>query len=289
LIHFYKRKNVKHVRGENMAYTFQPLEAALDSLGVSYTDGVTVKIADKYTVKCDLGEVESLLQNTDPKTASLHADYDSAFENQVLQDLQRYREEKKKRTEIRKQRIRDFDTRREEEKERKRKEEEERALEDERLHLEEIEREKEKAEALEKERREKEEEEEKERMRKEEERTRHEEEVEWKRFEEERARSESISRKQTGLSRTCSTESNPEPAPPCDTQTPPLPTNLDPGVSEPTGDPKPEPEPEPKPYSQPKPDPDPPVINKPNKPVKINFSDFEAEADVFADLVNAVS
>lgn len=33
-----------------MAYSFQPLDEALDSLGINYIDGVPVKIADKYKV-----------------------------------------------------------------------------------------------------------------------------------------------------------------------------------------------------------------------------------------------
>jgi len=113
-----------------MAYSFQPLDEALDSLGISYIDGVPVKIADKYKVNCDLKEVENIINNTQPKLSCLQSDYDTCFEKKVLQDLEQYQINKTQKVQDRKNRIAQFDKRREEEKERIRQEEERRKIEE---------------------------------------------------------------------------------------------------------------------------------------------------------------
>jgi len=279
-----------------MAYAFQPLEAALDSLGVNFTDGVTVKIAEKYTINCDLSEVESLIQNTDPKLTCLHSEYDTAFEKQVLLDLAKYKEEKEKRDKDRRERIAEYDRRLaeeqrrleeeaekgrrrleeeaedqrrrlEEEAEAKRKEDEEKALEDERKHLEEIEAEKERLLA------------ESRKVLAEAESTadvaepeEKDEEAEWRKFELERRTSDSGSfNRQESVTNEPSQQI-------CDNKEPVNENNPVISVSEaqmlqtnPGA-------------LQTKPQIAETVSSKSFNHVKINFSDFEAEADVFADM-----
>jgi len=116
---------------QSMAYSFQPLDEALDSLGINYIDGVPVKIAEKYKINCDLKEVENIINNTQPKLSCLQSDYDTCFEKKVLQDLEQYQINKTQKLQERKDRIAQFDKRREEEKERIRQEEEKRKLEEE--------------------------------------------------------------------------------------------------------------------------------------------------------------
>jgi len=281
-----------------MAYAFQPLEAALDSLGVNYTDGVTVKIAEKYLVRCDLKEVEDLIESINPEVSSLQAEYDCAFEKQVLQDLERHQRQSETRRNERRKRLEEYEKRKADEAEKARKEAEERALEDERQRLAELEAEKErrlnaesqvaaaaaaKAAAAS-------EAEEKLKNEAENEKEEAEDEAEWRQFEQERLRSDSCSQSHS------SRQTTPQPNRAsqgektivgdeinCDNQNlmstgpnhSPLTCQLQPGV-EMSGNSDPVISP-PDPISK-------PITAKSSQPVKINFSDFEAEADVFADM-----
>ena len=172
-----------------MAYSFQPLEQALDSLGFSYIDGVNVKIASKYQVDCDLSQVKSILAKPAPSVLAFDSHYDTTYEKQVLADLEARAEAEKSKTEARKKRIEEYERKKQEKLEQKKKEEEEKALEDERKRLQEIEDEKKarleaEQKLIEEERRVLEEE----AIRK-----KQEEEAEWKKFEEERCRKDSES------------------------------------------------------------------------------------------------
>ena len=173
-----------------MAFSFQPLDQALDSLGFSYVDGVTVKIAPKYTVDCDLSQVQDILNKPAPSILAFDSNYDTSYEKKVLEDLETRAQTEKIKKEDRRKRIEEYERKKKEDVEKKKKEEEEKALEDERKRLQEIEDEK-KA-KLEADQRRMEEEkrllEEAEALRK-----KHEEEAEWKKFEEERCRKESES------------------------------------------------------------------------------------------------
>ena len=78
-----------------MAYNFQPLDQALDSLGFSYIDGVNVEIASKYRVDCDLSEVRTILNKPAPSVLAFDSNYDTSYEKQVLQDLDKRSETEK--------------------------------------------------------------------------------------------------------------------------------------------------------------------------------------------------
>lgn len=183
-----------------MAYNFQPLDQALDSLGFSYIDGVNVEIASKYRVDCDLSDVRTILNKPAPSVLAFDSNYDTSYEKQVLQDLDKRSETEKIKAQERSKRIEEYDEKKKEEIERKKKEEEEKALEDERKRLQELEDvKKAKLEAekklIEEERRLLEEEGAK-RQKEEEERAikkKEEDEAEWRRFEEERSRRDSVS------------------------------------------------------------------------------------------------
>ena len=183
-----------------MAYNFQPLEQALDSLGFSYIDGVDVQIASKYRVDCDLSKIRTILDKSPPSVLAFDSNYDTSFEKQVIHDLDKRTETEKAKAEERRKRIEEYQLKRQEEIEKKKKEEEEKALEDERKRLQELEDEKKaKFEAeqklIEEEKRLLEEEcakkkrEENENAKK----NKEEEEAEWRKFEEERSRRDSVS------------------------------------------------------------------------------------------------
>ena len=125
-----------------MAFSFQPLDQALDSLGFSYVDGVTVKIASKYTVDCDLSQVKDILNKPAPSVLAFDSNYDTSYEKKVLEDLETRAQTEKNKTEERKKRIEEYERKKKEAVEKKKKEEEEKALEDERKRLQEIEDEK---------------------------------------------------------------------------------------------------------------------------------------------------
>ena len=165
-----------------MAYSFQPIDQALDSLGSSYVDGVPVKIASKYCVDYDLDQVKKILDSPGPSVLSFDSNYDTSFEKKVLEDFEKRRIDKETKDKERKERIEKYESDKAEALAAKQKEEEEKALEDERKRLLEIETEK-KARIAEEERKQLELlkiEEEKALQRK------LEEEAEWKKFEEER-------------------------------------------------------------------------------------------------------
>ena len=173
-----------------MAFSFQPLDQALDSLGFSYVDGVTVKIASKYTVDCDLSQVKDILNKPAPSVLAFDSNYDTSYEKKVLEDLETRAQTEKNRSEERKKRIEEYERRKKEAVEKKKKEEEEKALEDERKRLQEIEDEKKAKFEAEQKRIEDEKKllEAAEALRK-----KQEEEAEWKKFDEERCRKESES------------------------------------------------------------------------------------------------
>ena len=183
-----------------MAYSFQPLEQALDSLGFSYIDGVTVKIASEYRVDCDLAQVKEIINKPAPSVLAFDSNYDVSYEKKVLEDIDARALADKNKREERKKRIAEYEKKKQEDIERRKKEAEEKALEDERKRLEEIENEK-KARLEAEEKRLEEEakalEEEAELKKKEEEeiaqRKKREEEAEWQKFDEERIRANSIS------------------------------------------------------------------------------------------------
>ena len=72
---------------DKMAFSFQPLDQALDSLGFSYVDGVTVTIAPKYRLDCDLKEVQQILSKPAPSVLAFDSHYDISYEKQVLEDI----------------------------------------------------------------------------------------------------------------------------------------------------------------------------------------------------------
>ena len=261
-----------------MAYNFQPLEQALDSLGFSYIDGVSVQIAAKYRVDCDLSEVRTILDKPAPSVLAFDSNYDNSYEKQVLQDLDKRSETEKTRAEERRKRIEEYEQKKQQEIERRKKEEEEKALEDERKRLQELEDvKKAKLEAeqklIEEERRLLEEESVK-RQKEEEERVKkkkEEDEAEWTRFEEERSRRDSVS---------CDKSTEEEfRTPP---QEPKTPEEINFTLQTPSanGEPAPGPQPDPRPAG---------IIvkgvqNPEHNYTNINFSDFEATSDPFADL-----
>ena len=125
-----------------MAYSFQSLDKALDSLGFSYVDGVTVKVAPKYCLNCDLSKVEEILKKPPPNVLAFDSNYDISFEKQVLEDIKTRKERDNEKKEVRAKRIAEYELKKAEEIEKLKQEAEEKALDDERLRLEEIEREK---------------------------------------------------------------------------------------------------------------------------------------------------
>ena len=260
-----------------MAYNFQPLEQALDSLGFSYIDGVSVQIASKYRVDCDLSEVKTILDKPAPSVLAFDSNYDNSYEKQVLQDLDKRSETEKTRAEERRKSIEEYEQKKQQEIERRKKEEEEKALEDERKRLQELEDvKKAKLEAeqklIEEERRLLEEESAK-RQKEEEERAKkkkEEDEAEWKRFEEERSRRDSVS---------CDKSTEEEfRTPP---QEPKTPEEINFTLQTPTNG-------ELTSGAQPAPRPSGIIVKGVQNPehnyTNINFSDFEATSDPFADL-----
>ena len=125
-----------------MAYSFQPIDQALDSLGRSYVDGVSVKIASKYCVDCDLEQVKNILCSPGPSVLSLDSNYDTSLEKRVLEDFEKRRVVKETKDKERKERVEKYKTDKAEALATKQKEEEEKALEDERKRLNELETEK---------------------------------------------------------------------------------------------------------------------------------------------------
>ena len=73
-----------------MAYSFQSVDKALDSLGFSYVDGVTVKVAPKYCLNCDLSQVDEILKKPPPTVLAFDSNYNVSYEKQVLEDLKFY-------------------------------------------------------------------------------------------------------------------------------------------------------------------------------------------------------
>lgn len=144
-----------------MAYNFQRVEEALDSLGLDYTEGVPFKITEKYKIDYDFSDVSYLLHRPDPAVLLDDVAYDCTLEHKVLEDWEKRRVEREEKLRLRKERIEKYEKERAEELELKRQEEEEKALEEERKRLEEFEAEKER---LEIERKEAEEEEERRRL-----------------------------------------------------------------------------------------------------------------------------
>jgi len=111
----------------------------MDHLGSSYLEGVTVKVSDSLTVSTDLSSVEHLLSMPTPTVLSGEINYDITLEKRVLADLEERRIKKEEDEKKKLQRIEAYEQKKREEKERKRKEDEEKALQDERIRLEEIE------------------------------------------------------------------------------------------------------------------------------------------------------
>ena len=125
-----------------MAYSFQPIDQALESLGKSYIDGVTVKISSKYAVDYDLDAVKHILDSTNPSVLSFESNYDTSFEKKVLDDFEKRKTDEEIRSKEKKERIEAYEKLKSEEIARVQREEEEKALEDERKRLLEIEEEK---------------------------------------------------------------------------------------------------------------------------------------------------
>ena len=126
-----------------MAYSFQPIDQALESLGKSYIDGVTVKISSKYAVDYDLDAVKHILDSTNPSVLSFESNYDTSFEKKVLDDFEKRKTDEEIRSKEKKERIEAYEKLKSEEIARvQREEEEENALEDERNRFLEIEEEK---------------------------------------------------------------------------------------------------------------------------------------------------
>ena len=122
-----------------MAYSFQPLDQALESLGFSYVDGVEVKVASKYCLDCDFSEVSSILSAPAPSVLSFDSNYDVSLEKQVLADIEKRAKDEELRKLERQKRIEQYEADKAEELSRRQKEAEEKALEDERRRLQEIE------------------------------------------------------------------------------------------------------------------------------------------------------
>ena len=235
-----------------MAYSFQPLDQALESLGFSYVDGVEVKVASKYCLDCDLSQVESLLAAPAPSVLSFDSNYDTSLEKQVLADIDKRTKDEELRKLERQKRIEQYEREKAEELSRRQREAEEKALEDERKRLQEIEDEK-KARLAEEQRL----------LEESAQRKKQEDEEEWRRFEEERLEE---SRRE---SESC--EKSEDDSMAAEFQTPPQEPEI-PGQE----------------------------LAKPNQivvkgtpanpqnqkfnPQNINFSDFEAISDPFADL-----
>ena len=243
-----------------MAYSFQPLDQALESLGFSYVDGVGVKVASKYCLDCDLSEVASLLSAPAPSVLSFDSNYDLTLETQVLADIEkRAKDEELKKLE-RQKRIEQYETEKAEELARRQKEAEEKALEDERRRLQEIEDEK-KARLAEEERL----------LEENARRKKQEDEEEWRRFEEERLEE---SRRE---SESCDRSEDDSVA--AEFQTPPQEPQTQPADIESSQE-----------AVQLQPPPGQilvkpaPSQNQNFNPQNINFSDFEATSDPFADL-----
>ena len=122
-----------------MAYSFQPMEQALDSLGYSYIDGVRVGLSARFRVDYDLAEVENILSRHSPSVLAFDSNYDSSYEKKVLDDISNRKINEQDKLKARKERIKNFENFKVKDKARKLKEEEEKALEDERKRLLEIE------------------------------------------------------------------------------------------------------------------------------------------------------
>ena len=255
-LHF--SKNIPLISDDIMAYSFQPLEQALESLGFSYVDGVEVKVASKYCLDCDFSEVSSILSAPAPSVLSFDSNYDVSLEKQVLADIEKRAKDEELRKLERQKRIEQYEKDKAEELLRRQKEAEEKALEDERRRLQEIEDEK-KARLAEEERL----------LEESAQRKKQEDEEEWRRFEEERLEE---SRRE---SESCDRSEDDSVA--AEFQTPPQEPQTQPAESE---------------SSQEAMQPPPGQIlvkgaqnQNPNfNPQKINFSDFEAISDPFADL-----
>jgi len=243
---------------QEMAYSFQPLDQALDNLGKSYIDGVTVKIASKYLVDCDLDQVKKIVNKPVPSVLSFESNYDTSYEKKVLEDIAKRSAEHLKKDKERKERIDKYVNDRADKLARKQKEEEEKALEDERKRLLEIEAEK-KAKVAEEELKQQE------KLKAEEERIlqqKLEEEAEWKRFEEERIENTKASSSVAEVEPVISTDKSEE------------------GSDEVFTTPPEESGPTSSTQIQVKGTHSAQAVQNP----KINFSDFEALSDPFADL-----
>merc|ERR1712098_120054 len=110
--------------------------------GFSYVDGVTVTIAPKYRVDCDLKEVKQILSKPAPSVLAFDSQYDVSYEKKVLEDIDSRVKASETRKAERRKRIEEYELKKKEKVEQKKKEEEEKALEDERNRLLEIEKEK---------------------------------------------------------------------------------------------------------------------------------------------------
>lgn len=245
-----------------MAYSQGSLDQNLDSLGRSYVDGVTVRVASKYCVDYDLTEVDRLLKQPGPNVLRSDVHYDTSFEKKVLEDLKRKKNDEEQKNAARRLRIEKYDKEKAEELLKKHKEEEEKALNDERVRLEEIEKEK-------LARRAEEERLEAQRVKLEDEaglRKKAEEEAEWSKFEEERWRTVKAGAPDPQQQQQSSSDDGGEEADTKEFATPP---------QEPV-----EPQPQPQPGRA-----EIHVVGRQEKQQeKINFSDFEALSDPFADL-----
>ena len=233
-----------------MAYSFQPLDQALESLGFSYVDGVNVKVASKYCLDCDLSQVESILSAPPPSVLSFDSNYDVSLEKQVLADIEQRTKDEELRKLERQKRIEQYERDKAEELSRRQREAEEKALEDERKRLQEIEDEK-KARLAEEERL----------LEESAQRKKQEDEEEWRRFEEERLEESRLE------SESCEKSEDDSAA---EFRTPPQEPQESVVLAKPDqmfvkGTPS---------TSQ----------NQNFNPQNINFSDFEATSDPFADL-----
>ena len=242
---------------------------------------VSSQVAAKYRVDYDLGQVESLLREAGPSVLRGDLHYDTSLERRVLEEGKRKLEEEQEQQEARSRRIEQWEREQQEEEVRKRKQEEEKAVEDERQRLEEIEKEK-KAREVEEERLEEE------RKKKEEEvkvKRKAEEEAEWSRFEEERWGSSKSEEREVSLKQVSSSGDEAEEG--LQYRTPPQELGSPAPVT--TAPPAPA-------LTPPAPAPTPPAppgeirvvghqsSSQPGLGEKINFSDFEALSDPFADL-----
>ena len=107
-----------------MAYSFQRVEEALDSLGLDYTEGVPFKITEKYKIDYDFSDVSYLLHRPDPAVLLDDVAYDCSLEHKVLEDWEKRRVEREEKLRLRKERIEKYEKERAEELELKRQEEE---------------------------------------------------------------------------------------------------------------------------------------------------------------------